>query len=136
MSVMMNQAISAYRKASTTVPPVTAVVMLYDEAINATQRAAEATETVRFEEAEEHMLRSVAILRGLRQALDMEAGGAVAEQLVTMYSRTILALTRTVGKPDAAARYRRLAEGLTEIRNAWAGMTTLHPRPMQAEAAE
>ncbi|MDJ0932514.1 flagellar protein FliS [Breoghania sp.] len=75
MSVMMNQAISAYRKATTTVPPVTAVVLLYDEAINATQKAVEATEAKLYEEAEIQMLRAVSILRGLRQAPGMEAGG-------------------------------------------------------------
>ncbi|PTW59335.1 flagellar protein FliS [Breoghania corrubedonensis] len=136
MSVMMNQAISAYRKATTTVPPVKAVVLLYDEAINAAQRAAEATDEKLYDEAQTQMLRAVTILRGLRQALDMDAGGSVAKQLMGVYSSVILALTQTAGKPDAVERYHRLAEGLTELRDAWATMTTLPARGMPAEAAE
>ena len=136
MSVMMNQAISAYRKATTTVPPVTAVVLLYDEAINAAQRAAAATENKYYEEAQVQMLRAVSILRGLRQALDLDAGGNIARQLLDTYSSVIRALTQTVGKPDAAERFQRLGEGLIELRDAWATMTTLLPRGTPAEAAE
>ncbi|MEI2384804.1 flagellar export chaperone FliS [Breoghania sp. JC706] len=136
MSVMMNQAISAYRKATTTVPPVTAVVLLYDEAINAAQRAADATENKYYEEAQVQMLRAVSILRGLRQALDLDAGGNIARQLLDTYSSVIRALTQTVGKPDAAERFHRLGEGLIELRDAWATMTTLLPRGTPAEAAE
>ncbi|WP_162901637.1 flagellar export chaperone FliS [Breoghania sp. L-A4] len=130
----MTHAISAYRQAATAVPPVTAVVRLYDEAINAIHRTIKAHEAGRFDEAYANVQHAVAILRGLRQALDLERSGLVGRQLNQMYSSNILALTNSIGKANAAARLRKLIEGLIDVRDAWASMTPIKPRAEESGA--
>ena len=51
MSYALNQAISAYRQATTTVPPTAAVTLLLDEVLNAIALAAKHTRNKEFEEA-------------------------------------------------------------------------------------
>jgi flagellar secretion chaperone FliS len=109
----------AYRGASTTVAPLTAVVMLLDGAILYLKKTVEAAEAKRFEESHGHLVRATSILRGLSHNLNFEKGGPLAERLYKTYSSLILASLRSFGRPDAALRYRRLIVGLTEFRDAW-----------------
>ena len=120
-----NRAAQAYQRAATTVPPLTAVVMLYDGAILSIKRAAAAVEAERFEESFGQLTRATTILNGLAVELDLGAGGGLAERLKTTYLRNTLALLRSVGKPDAAARFRRVAGGLADLRDAWATIAGL-----------
>jgi len=121
-------AANAYRSASLTVPPLTAVVMLYDCAIATLQRSTQAMEARRIEEAHNSLLRATAILRGLDYHLDFDRGGACAERLHTTYNSLILAALRAFGRPDARERYRKIIAGLTELRNAWAAIAGI-PTP-------
>jgi flagellar secretion chaperone FliS len=124
----MSQAAMAYRNAALALPPRAAVVMLYDGAILRIERAVQALQAGRLDESFNHVTHAAAILRGLSHVLDFARGGALAEQLLAMYSQNILALLRSVGKPDAAVRYRRIAEGLGELRDAWAEVARLPAR--------
>ncbi|WP_417694034.1 flagellar export chaperone FliS [Roseibium sp.] len=128
MSYALNHAISAYRQATTTVPPTAAVTLLLDEVLNAIALAAKHTRNKEFEEAFLRTNRAIGILKGLRQNLDLDAGGQVAEQMMTMYSSNIRALTAVTGKTDAIVRFTKIATGLLVYRNAWAEMTTLSER--------
>lgn len=119
----MNQAnfiaAQAYRNTSTVVPPLRAVIMLYDGAIAFLQKSVAAAEARKFEESHGHMIRATAILRGLSHNLNFEKGGDVAEGLHGTYHALIMACLRSFGRPDAADRYRRIIASLTELRDAW-----------------
>ncbi|MTH97458.1 flagellar export chaperone FliS [Roseibium sp. RKSG952] len=128
MSTAYSSAISAYRKATTAVPPLSAVVLLYDEVLNSVVHAACHVRDKEFEQAHVRTQKAVTILKGLRQNLDMEAGGEVSEQLLDTYSKNILALNTTIGKKDAVERYKSIAAGLLELRNAWSKMTPFSER--------
>ncbi|MBN9672045.1 flagellar export chaperone FliS [Roseibium aggregatum] len=131
MSYAMNRAISAYRTAATTVAPPAAVTLLFDEVLNAIVLAARHLRDKDYEESHRRIARATGILRGLRQNVNPDIDQALGQQLITMYTRNIFALNTAVGKPDAANRFATLAEGLLELRNAWADMTTLAPRNAQ-----
>lgn len=109
----------AYRNAAVAVPPLTAVVMLFDGAILFLQRTVEAAENKRFEESHGHLVRATTILRGLSHHLNFEKGGALAERLYRTYNSLIMASLAAFGRPDASERYRRLIASLTELRDAW-----------------
>ncbi len=109
----------AYRNAAITVPPLTAVVMLFDGVILNLQRTIEAADQKRFEESHSHLVRATAILRGLSHHLNFEKGGALAERLFKTYNSLIVACLKSFGKPDAIQRYRKLIGSATELRDAW-----------------
>jgi flagellar protein FliS len=113
------QATQAYRTASVAVPPLKALVMLYDGAIMFLQKAIEAAKARRFEESHDYMIRATAILRGLSHNLDFDRGGAVAERLYKTYHALIMACLRSFGRPDASVCYDRIIASLTELRDAW-----------------
>lgn len=113
------QATQAYRSVSVAVPPLKALIMLYDGTIMFLQKTIIASEARRFEESHQHMIRAAAILRGLSHGLDFDRGGAMAEQLHLTYHALILACLRSFGRPDAPECYRRIIASLAELRDAW-----------------
>lgn len=138
MNQSMNQAISAYKKATTSVAPMTAVVLLFDEILDSLAHAELALDAKRYDEGFERVQRSVTILRGLRSILNMEAGGLISQQLRETYTRNIFALNASVGKPDAAERLAKLAAGLLTLRDAWAtiaGMALRTPQEPEGQVA-
>ncbi|WP_315835680.1 flagellar export chaperone FliS [Bradyrhizobium prioriisuperbiae] len=116
---MAYRAAQAYRGVAVTVPPLRAMVMLYNGAIMFLQKSIEAQEARRFEEAHGHMMRATAILRGLSHNLDFARGGAVADRLYDTYNALILACLRSFGRRDVSENYRRIIASLTELREAW-----------------
>lgn len=122
----------AYQQAAATVPPSRAVVLLYDRVLVLLQRAGQDIEARRMDTALEAVLKAAAILRGLSHIIDFQKGGALAERLYTMYTRNILAVLDSFRKPDAPERYRRLSEGLAELRDAWAGIAGLPTRAQES----
>jgi len=126
-NVRTQQAISAYRVASVAVPPAKVIVKLYDGAIVRLERAVLALEARRFEESFTNVTVAASILRGLSYNLDFERGGEMAVRLRAMYSRNILALLRSVGKPDAVTRFRLIGKGLRDLRDAWSEIAKLPP---------
>jgi flagellar protein FliS len=118
-NTMAYRANQAYRSAAVAVPPLKAMVMLYDGAITLLQKALEAQEARRFEEGHSYLMRATAILRGLSHNLDFSGGGAMAERLYQTYNALILACLRSYGRPQAKESFRRIIVGLTELRDAW-----------------
>ncbi len=118
-SAMAHRANQAYRGAAVSVPPLKAVIMLLNGAITSLQKSLLAQEAQRFEEGYEDLTRATAILRGLSYHLDFVRGGALAEQLFTMYNSLILACLRSYGQPQAVQHYRRIIASLSELRGAW-----------------
>ncbi|WP_407178845.1 flagellar export chaperone FliS [Bradyrhizobium sp. STM 3562] len=109
----------AYRGAAVAVPPLKAVVMLFDGAITSLQKSVEAQEARRFEEGHGHLMRATAILRGLSHHLDFNRGGALAERLYQTYSALIMACLRAYGRPRARENFGRIVASLGELREAW-----------------
>jgi flagellar protein FliS len=114
------RATQAYRDASIAVPPLKAVVMLFDGAIVCLRKSVAASQARRFEESHNHLIRTTTILRGLSQHLNFEKGGSLAERLFGTYNALIMAALRSFGRPDAPARYDRIIASLIELRDAWA----------------
>jgi flagellar protein FliS len=135
-----SRATQAYRNASVAVPPLKALVMLYDGAIMFLQKSLQAAEARRFEESHDCMMRATAILRGLSHNLDFDRGGAMAKRLHKTYHALIMACLRSFGRPDASLCYQRIIASLTELRDAWkfvavAATTAAETRQVQDTAA-
>ena len=120
MSANPALASGAYRRAATAVPPLKAVVMVYDEIVNSLLRLDVALEKNDPAGAFAQVERAAKMCRGLQHALDFNASKDVSGQLDMVYKRMIFALHASFGKRDARARYRKLLEGIVELRNAWA----------------
>ncbi len=133
MNPQLQMSMAAYRKAATSVHPSVAVVRLYDETILAVIQAIRAKEAHDHEGAFVKVLRAATILRGLSHSLDFAKGGAISERLFSVYKRYILLLHVSYGKPDVVRRYRRLLEGLTELRDAWASIAGMPARDFVPE---
>lgn len=121
-------ALSAYQNAIQTTPPLQAVVLLYDGILVRLRNAAAAAERGDFGEQFNQLVRATDIIRGLLSALDMTAGGPIAERLRDTYEANMVAIMRTIGAPNPQDCLHRIAEGLRELRNAWsdiAGMPRL-----------
>jgi flagellar secretion chaperone FliS len=118
----------AYRGAAVAVPPLRAVVMLLNGAINFLQKSLDAQEARRFEEAHGNMMRATAILRGLSHHLDSNRGGTVAERLFGTYNALIMACLRAYGGPHMRRNYLRIMSSLAELRDAWSDVDTQQAR--------
>ena len=126
------RATQAYRSASVAVPPLKALIMLFDGSIMFLQKTIEASEARRFEEAHDHMIRATSILRGLSHGLDFDRGGAVAERLHKTYHALILASLRSFGRPNASECYRRIIASLVELRDSWKFVAPQNAKPAGA----
>jgi len=113
-------AITAYRTATRTAPPLVAVVMCYDDVLNRLANAARAGWRGDYEAQYKEIYRATLILTGLASGVDLEKGGEVAVRLEDLYNTLIVTLNRLVAKRDAPQQYRQIAEALMETRNAWA----------------
>lgn len=128
MSASHAYAANAYRKASCAVSPIKAVVMVYDEIINTMLRLDSALDQGRSDEAFIHVQKATTLCRGLRVALDFDAGKGVAEQLDRTYGKIILALHRSFGRKNARNLYQTLMSSVLNLRNAWAGIGQIPER--------
>lgn len=123
--MLSRHAISAYRAALTTTPPLQAVVLLYDAALvrihNAALAAAQGDYARQFDE----VMRAQDVLRGLLASLDYRQGGDFACRLGETYEANMKALLRAVGRTNGDECCRRIADGLRLLRNAWAEVAGL-----------
>ncbi|BBF93897.1 flagellar export chaperone FliS [Blastochloris tepida] len=127
---------AAYRSATVTVAPTTAIVMALDRVLLNLKRTIAATEAKRFDEAFNLTSHSTQILRGLAHHIDVAKGGAMAERLQKTYHANIMAMLLAMGKPDAVRRYQKLAEGLAELRDAWAQIAKIPPLAARPNASD
>jgi flagellar secretion chaperone FliS len=126
---------AAYRSAAVTVAPTTAIVMALDRVLLNLKRTIAATEAKRFDEAFNLTSHSTQILRGLAHHIDVAKGGAMAERLQKTSHANIMAMLLAMGKPDAIRRYQKLAEGLAELRDAWAQIARIPPLAARPSAS-
>ena len=113
-------AINAYQAAQRTMPPLKAVVMLYDGILVRITKAAEHARAGEFQKQFECVMSAARIIDGLNRHLDMERGGEVALRLRDTYESVARALFRSVGKSSAPEACERLAAAVRELRDAWA----------------
>ena len=112
--------ISAYQAAKRTAPPLTAVVMLYDEILKRIALAAAAARAKDYETQFNEAMYAAKIINGLDACLDMDRGGTVAMSLREMYKAVVHALLGTVGRKSGAQACDRLGEAVRLTRDAWA----------------
>lgn len=118
--VQARQAASAYRAALRTVPPLQAVVMLYDTVLVRTAIAAEAARRGDYESQYRELLRAAEILNGLNLCLDTRGGGKVAKSLRDMYEAVCRAMMSSVGRKSGARCCEKIAAAIRQTRDAWA----------------
>lgn len=114
-----SQGIAAYRAALRTIPPLVAIVRLYDRAIVHMSDAADAARRGDYEAQFDEVSRAARIFNGLNAALDMTSGGSVALSLRDMYGTVVHALFRSVGRPETAGAFATLIAGVRQVRDAW-----------------
>ncbi|MGQ3353885.1 MAG: flagellar export chaperone FliS [Phreatobacter sp.] len=134
MTQTMTRAISAYRSTSASVHPLVAVVRLFDEMLVQIRRGIQATEARRHEDSFIAIAKAGLILQGLSHNLRFDKGGDVAETLLATYTKNCIALHAAYGRPDAVARYRAIAAGLAELRDAWAAAAGMRSLAEEAQA--
>lgn len=130
--VSTRYAISAYQSAVMTTPPLQAVVLLYDAAVTRVEAAAQAADAGDYGSQFNHAMRAIAILQGLMGSLDLERGGALGARLHDTYDANIRALFNSLGRRRDASACRRIAQGLRQLRNAWAEIASTTPAPTTA----
>ncbi len=115
----MKNPAQAYRQFSIQgASPLRLIVMLYDGAIAALQRAHEAIEAGNIEQKCIHLKRALAIIVQLEGTLNFERGGEVAMNLkrLYVYSRTEI---MNANVENSAKALRALIEKLATVREAW-----------------
>lgn len=121
--------------------PLELIVLLYDGAINNINGAEQSLLSENYATKGRLINRTLAILDGLRDALDFEQGGEIAQNLYDLYEymKERLTLANLKNDLDIFDEVRNL---LTELRNAWAelanpGSTALSNLPqVDTEAKE
>jgi flagellar protein FliS len=114
----MENNIKAYKKATATVDGLRQIVMLYDIAIASLQQAKEYLEKKDIQESYNRIEKSYLIVSGLRDALDMDAGGELAKTLKDWYSALSLRII-TINRTQDISLCDLCIENLKEMRGAW-----------------
>lgn len=122
MTDNLNYALNAYRSAATHVPPIVAVVRLYDEVLQRIWHAIKDTQARRVEDSYINITKACLVMRGLSRNLDFDQDPEMANVLKSTYIANMIELHTAFGKPDAPARFLRVMEGLLDLRNAWANV--------------
>jgi flagellar secretion chaperone FliS len=121
------RAAEAYRRVeSESRSPLELVVMLYDGALRFLGEAADAATRGDIRARSHAISRTLAIIAELQNTLDLENGGAIAEQLDDLYTYITSRLLDVALKQDLTAveESRRL---LAPIRDAWSQISTPDP---------
>ena len=115
----MRHPANAYRQFSVqTATPLGLVVMLYDGAISAIQRAVGAIEAHDIPKKCTHLNRAQAIIMQLEGTLNFEVGGEVAQTLKALYVYTRAQMLKA-NVENSPETLRSLIEKLTTVREAW-----------------
>jgi flagellar secretion chaperone FliS len=122
-----SRAAQAYRRVeSESRSPLELVVMMYDGALRFLEEASEAVDRGDLRARAHAVSRVLAIIGELQNTLDVEKGGAVADQLDDLYTYLTSRLLDVALKQDVTAieEARKL---LTPIRDAWSQISTQVP---------
>ena len=94
------------------------MLMLFDGALEAMSLTIAAIQNKNFELRSKQNTRSISIINGMRECLDMEAGGELADNLYSLYQYMAQELFRASFKNDAET-IRNIQTMLKDIRGSW-----------------
>jgi flagellar protein FliS len=94
------------------------MLMLFDGAIEAMSFTIGAIENNNFELRSKQSTRSITIINGMRECLDMETGGELANNLYSLYQYMTKELFRASFKNDADT-VQNIQSMLKDIRGSW-----------------
>ena len=94
------------------------MLMLFDGAIEAMSLTIGAIQNDNFEVRSKQNTRSITIINGMRECLDMETGGELAENLYSLYQYMAQELFRASFKNDADT-IQNIQTMLKDIRESW-----------------
>ena len=94
------------------------MLMLFDGAIEAMSLTIGAIQNKNFELRSKQNTRSITIINGMRECLDMDAGGELADNLYSLYQYMTQELFRASFKNDAET-IRNIQTMLKDIRGSW-----------------
>jgi flagellar protein FliS len=94
------------------------VVLLYEAAIKALKQALIEIEAGRYVEKAQRLKKAVDIIAELRNSLDMQIGGEVAENLDKLYDFMIRHLS-CVNRDEQSRRIREVIAILNDLNEAW-----------------
>lgn len=121
--------VHAYQSAQQAMPPLRAVVLLYDGVLARIARAADANRKKDYERQFNEVMAAAKIINGLNQCLDMEVEGTVAKSLRDFYETVGTSLLRSTGRRYGAAYLDQLAAAVRTTRDAWATVSETTPFP-------
>ena len=119
MNPMMRKSLAAYAVAGSRLPPLIAVVRLYERATAYAKRARDAAAVRRYDEHVDLIQRATAILAGLDSILDMGKGGEVAQVLRTFYRTNIHRLGTASARKNPVVAMDAVIVQLTIMTDAW-----------------
>jgi flagellar protein FliS len=94
------------------------MLMLFDGALEAMSLTIAAIQNENYELRSKQNTRSITIINGMRECLDMEAGGELADNLYSLYQYMAQELFRASFKNDAET-VRNIQTMLKDIRGSW-----------------
>ena len=94
------------------------MLMLFDGAIEAMSMTIGAIQQNNFELRSKQSTRSISVINGMRECLDMEAGGDLANNLYSLYSYMAKELFKASFKNDADT-VQNIQTMLKDIRESW-----------------
>lgn len=118
-----SQAQSAYAAASSAVPPLQAVVMLYDGMIRSISAAKVAIEEERIEDRFNHTKKASQILLGLQANLDFEKGGEISPMLSQFYDTIFMRIQR-INSANSTEVCDEVVRSLSNVRKSWHELAT------------
>jgi Flagellin-specific chaperone FliS len=115
----MNKAISAYATTSSMVPPLVAVVRLYEKAMVHLHLARDAARDRKFDKHFNEINRAIAIFVGLSGVLNDKLGGEVAATLRSFYRSLIAQAGLAAARRDPVAATDAIIRQVSDMLTAW-----------------
>lgn len=119
MNAMVRKSIAAYAVTNSNLPPLIAVVRLYERALLHIRLAREAILARRFDEHWRQSERAIAIFSGLDSILDMAKGGEIAQELRRFYRIIIIRLGSVAARRDAVRAIDVVLAQVTVMTHTW-----------------
>jgi flagellar protein FliS len=114
------RAANAYRRqAVETAKPIDLVVMLYDGLLQSLDKAKDAIESRNLEEQNHHLLRAQRILSELSAGIDLDKGGEIGGNLMSLYAFCMARLIEA-NLQDTVEPVLQAKRVLAPLRDAWA----------------
>ena len=127
-------AMQSYGQAAQMVPAGTQIVMLYDGILKCLSDARSAIEENRVVDRYNAIKKASDIVNGLNGGLDFENGGDIAPRLDQFYNYVFFRLQRACMESSVEI-VDELTTNVTEMRNAWAAVST-QPEPARPAAPQ